>query len=41
MLEDWGKTGSACNYTAIGSKKLNKKLREIVIRTGMFCKLVA
>ena len=50
MLEDWGETGSACNKTAIGCKKLNKKLRTIIVRTcvviqasttcSMFCKLV-
>ena len=50
MLEDWIKTGNTCNKTAIGSKKLNKKLRTIIVRTcvviqasttcSMSCKLV-
>ena len=51
MLENREKTGSTCNYTAIGSNKLNKKLRTTVVSIGvvilasatcsMFCKLVA
>ena len=51
MLENWEKNGSPCDYTAIGSNKLNKKLRSTVVRTcvvilasttcSMFCKLAA